>query len=285
MEVGTTSKATEKNVTLFEGISDQKTIHKTPTKEESELLWKILARGSLMKNKRSNLDKKWAMYQKQYESLYTPYADGRSSSNVALERAVVEQYVWEALKRPTEFIFTGWVGYEFQEQVLEKVWKDDWSKNKRGSAILENEYRTAIYGTSIIYLGYERTSRIITDFDKVGIDGKIKYKRKLLTESKVLLENVDIRNFWIDERATSIDNAIDCMMEVYMPYEDFLNLKLDKNYKTYKLDQVSATMSKDSGYGRPFQNEEEASDGSNQYVKITKYWNVKDDKYYEIAND
>jgi len=36
------------------------------------------------------------------------------------------------------------------------------------------------------------------------------------------MKNVDIRDFWIDDRATCMDDAIDCIYETYITYEEFL---------------------------------------------------------------
>jgi len=47
------------------------------------------------------------------------------------------------------------------------------------------------------------------------------------TNSDILVKNIDIRDFWIDDRAKSIDDAIDCIYETYIAYEDFLNMYLD----------------------------------------------------------
>jgi hypothetical protein len=60
-----------------------------------------------MANKRSRIDKYWKQFVKQYEALFIPYTDGRSSSNVPLERAIIELFVAEAIKRPTNFNITG----------------------------------------------------------------------------------------------------------------------------------------------------------------------------------
>jgi len=60
-----------------------------------------------MQIKRRHMDKYWKRFVKQYESIFVPYKDGRSSSNVPVERAIIELFVAEALKRPTEFNFDG----------------------------------------------------------------------------------------------------------------------------------------------------------------------------------
>ena len=123
-----------------------------------------------MEEKRGVVEKDWAMYIKQYEAMFTPYSDGRSSSNVPLERAIIELFVAEATKRPTRFNFNKVSGFEYQKMILEKVWKRNWSVNNHNSVILEDEYLTAIFGTGILYLPYVQKTRIISDFDGVDDD-------------------------------------------------------------------------------------------------------------------
>lgn len=117
----------------------------TPSSEETEKIGFIMERFNKMNSKRYVVDQRWATYQKQYEAMFTPYPDGRSSSNVPLERALIELFVAEAVKRQTKFRFKGGYGYEFQQKVLEKVWKCDWTDHKRENQIIDNEYITAIF--------------------------------------------------------------------------------------------------------------------------------------------
>jgi len=58
----------------------------------------------------------------------------------------------------------------------------------------------------------------------------------MITDCKIVTENVDIRDFWIDDRAKNINEAVDCIHEVYITYEEFLDMKLDKSYDTEKMD-------------------------------------------------
>jgi len=66
-----------------------------------------MKRKTAMRNKRRVIDKYWKTFVKQFEALFVPYSDGRASSNVPLERAIIELFVAEAIKRPTNFTFTG----------------------------------------------------------------------------------------------------------------------------------------------------------------------------------
>lgn len=284
MKVQDTSKNTQLAVDTIKDMENPIIKPKTQTKSEEEIIWFIKKRRSSMKIKRSIIDKQWKVFVKQFEALFVPYSDGRAASNVPLERAIIELFVAEAIKRPTNFNFNWAIWFDFQERILEKVWEIDWSINNRNNEILNNEYLTAIFWTSIIYTWFEKTFRVIEDFDWVNDDDwKIKFKRKLQTKCDILMKNIDIRDFWIDDRANSMDEAIDCIYETYITYEEFLWYKLDVNYDQSSLNGVTATESKDKD--RVFIFREEQWNSHSKYVKITKYWNTKLDRYYEVAND
>lgn len=117
----------------------------TPSNEEQEKVGFVQSRFDKMNSKRQVVDQRWSTYQKQYEAMFVPYPDGRSASNVPLERALIELFVAEAIKRQTKFRFKGGYGFDFQQKVLEKVWKCDWTQNKRENQIIDNEYITAIF--------------------------------------------------------------------------------------------------------------------------------------------
>lgn len=282
LKIENTSKDTNKNIANIEKLQNPEIKPVDNSEQDEKIIGFFKDRKKAMQTKRTNLDKRWATFMKQYEALFTPYKDNRSSSNVPLERAIIELFVAEAIKRPTNFDFTGSIWYEFQAKILEKVWKIDWKENDRNSMIFDNEFLTAIFWTSIIFTWYKTESRIIEDFDWVDDEWQIKFSRKLWTKSNIVTENVDIRNFWIDDRATKIENAIDCVYDEYITYEEFINYRHDKTYKN--LDNVWATVYKWSD-DRVYVTNEERWDWETKYVKISKYWNTQLDRYYEIAND
>ncbi len=284
MQVENTSKNTEIAQIAIKDIQAPQSKWYTSSKEDEALIWFIKARKTLMAQKRSPEEKKWKQYVKQYEALFVPYSDGRAASNVPLERSIIELFVAEAVKRPTTYSFSSCLWYEFQEQVFKRVWKNDWSINNRNSVILENEYLTAIFGTSIVFTWYNKSYRVFSDFDGVDDAGEIQFKRKLQTKSDIIIQNVDIRDFWVDDRANSIEDAVDCIYETYITYEEFLSYKLDKWYDKEKLNAIIPNSTKyDSDRAFVFQSE--TGDTGSKYVKITKYWNTKLDMYVEVAND
>ena len=282
MKVQNTSKNTELAVETIKDLQNLEAKSINNSKEDEEIIWFIQTRKTEMHKKRKYIDKMWKQYVKQFEALFVPYKDGRASSNVQLERAIIELFVAEAIKRPTDFNFESCFWYEYQARIFEKLWDYDWSRNNRNNEILDNEYLTAIFGTSILYTGYEKKYRVIEDFDWEDENGVIKFQRKLQTKSNILMENVDIRNFWVDDRATKMDDAVDCIYEIYITYEEFLQYSLDKWYDKTKLESIIPNQSKND---RPFLMLEERAEQDNKYIKITKYWNKTIDRYFEIAND
>lgn len=254
----------------------------SPTKEEEEKVSFVRKRFEQMDTKRSIIHKNWSTYQKQYEAIFRPYPDGRSASNVPLERAIIELFVAEAIKRPTRFNVKAVTGFEKQAKALDKVWKYDWEAEKRNNEIIDNEYITAIFGTGIIYTGYEMKSRIIEDFDDVADDGKITYAKKLQSKSNVFVRNFDIRHFWIDERAHTADEAVDCIAEEYLTEEEYYNLRFDKNFRNIASEKAQFLYHSDR---YSYVTKEERADGTARYVKLRHYWNQQLDKYMVVAND
>ncbi len=235
-----------------------------------------------MDDKRSVVAKAWPIYQQQYEAIFVPYSDGRSSSNVPLERSIIELYVAEAIKRPTKFNSKPICGYEKQAMVFDKTWKYDWEVNTRNNQIVDNEYITAIFGTGIVYTGFEMTHRVINDFEGVDKDGKVSFAKKLQSQANIILRNFDIREFWIDERAKCIEEAVDCIVEEYISEEQYYNLRFDPFY--HNIDTEKAVYIYDNDK-KTFLTKEDRANQNSKYVKLRHYWNAQLDKYMVICND
>lgn len=245
------SIATDKrNVPLTETVEPDKY---SPSAEEEEKVGFVRSRYNRMNDKRRVVDVMWPTFQKQFEALYAPYPDGRSSSNVPLERSIIELFVAESMKRPTKFNVKPVAGFEKQAKVLDRVWKYDWRVNKRNNEILDNEYITATFGTSVIYTGFEQCSRIIEDFDDVNDDGTFRFDRKMETKAKIILENFDIRNFWIDERAHKVEEAVDCIAIQYITQQEYENLKYNSLYKNIGAETASYLYQGDEYIYRTFE--------------------------------
>lgn len=252
-----------------------------PSKDEKTKIEYVLRRFSDMESARTIVDKDWDIYQTMIDAVFTPYPDGRSSSTVPLASAMIELYVAEALKIPTDFQFRS----ETSEQAtnakaLEYVWKYDWRTKKRKKVMSDEEYICAGFGTSIKYTGYE--SAIVTqhDFD-VSEDLKPVWTKKEIKDEWIVVENVDIRDFYIDNTAKNeIEDAGDCIWIEWISYDKFQELAGNIFYKN--IDKVAPRNW--SMEDKPFTtNEEDTKTG--EYVKRVKYYSVDKDAYIELAND
>ena len=179
-----------------------------------------------MRSKRSIIDRNWKLYQQQYESLFIPYSDGRSRSNVPIELAQIEGYASECIKRKsTVTVRENDAKYQYNAQIFEKVWDYDMSVNHRYDELWENETITATFGTSVMYTGHEIKTNVIHDFDGCDSDGNITFTKKMQTIQNIIFRNIDIRYFFIDDRAHSTDDAEDCIYFEYIPRNMFESFK------------------------------------------------------------
>lgn len=95
------------------------------------------------------------------------------------------------------------------------------------------------------------------------------------------MRNVDIRDFYIDDSAkNSIDDATDCILIQWIPYERFQNFKNSPVYKN--IDKVAPRQYSTENHS--FVNDEEMSK-TGSFVKLTHYWNIEKDAYMVIANN
>lgn len=112
--------------------------------------------------------------------------------------AAVEMYVADATKIATEYTFRADVPeFATQAKAREAVWKYDWRKNKRKIPITKSEYVAATFGDAVLYCGTETTS--YTQEDPIVSDsGTIKWEKKTVQEDNIILSNVDINKFRLD---------------------------------------------------------------------------------------
>ena len=233
-----------------------------------------------MQQGRSVVDKDWAIYQKMLEAIYRPYEDGRSSSTVPLAQAIMELFIADCLKIPTEYKFR-WetTKYNTQAKALEYVWKYDYRRHNRKAEFRKDDYVCAAFGTSVIYTGFESFYKTQKDFN-IGDNLEVKFEDKTFKKENIVVKSVDIRNFYIDDSAIdNIEQAVDCVYTEQIAYEKFLNFKKNPLYKN--IDKV-----KPQEYTLEYQpyNTQEQTTKKGNFVRIVRYWNVERDMYCEVAN-
>ena len=252
----------------------------SPTKSEETKIGFIMSRFESMKTARTAVDRYWDKYQEMIEAEFEPYPDERSSSVVPLASSLIELFVADALKLQTEFKFK-WETSEYstQAKALEYVWKYDFRKNNRKKEFVKNEYITAWFWTSVIYTWYESykvTQKDIVIQDDMTIDEE----KVTLTEKKIIVKNIDIRDFYIDDQVENdFDEASDCILRQWISYEKFNECTNSPIYKN--TDKVAPKQY--SKEDRPFSTREEDVKQW-AYVELMHYWNVDKDAYMVLAN-
>lgn len=202
-----------------------------PSADESILKSYFEKRFSAMRTFRTGVDTQRPYYQTMIDAVLKPYGDERSSSNVPLATALIELYVADAIKIPTEYNFRS----ENEEtavaaKTLEHTWKYDWRTKKRQKQFTKSEYTAAGFGTSVIYTGYEKCTRTQKD-PIIDDDGNITWKKEEYEESNIIVKDIDINNFWMDNQAIDgIDDSVDCIYRQWISYDRFQMFKTNSIY-------------------------------------------------------
>lgn len=251
-----------------------------PTEIEEKMASFINTRFSAMQQARASIDNDWDIYQTMIDAVLKPYGDDRSKSTVPLASAMIELYVAEALKIPTEFIFKGETAdYSTQAKALEYVRKYDRRKQNRKNEIVENEYTTAAFWHSVIFTGFNACTYTQYDFE-MDDNFKTVWTEKKLKDEKILLENIDPRLFYLDNQCVrGIDDANDCILREWMWYEQFKEYENNDLYKNIKYVAPKGYTTERLVY-----TVQEERNRTGDFVEIRKYWNVAKDMYIEMAN-
>lgn len=233
-----------------------------------------------MQAARTIVDRNWDIYQTMIEAVREPYPDERSSSEVPLASALIELFVADALKLQTEYNFK-WDTSEHTTaaKAVEYGWKYDWTKKNRKKEFVRNEYVTAGFGTSIIYTGFEAYK--ITQKDPImGEDMTMTWKERTFDEQEIIVKNIDLRQFWIDDQAIDdIEQANDCFYRQWMWYDKFQEYANNPVYSNIEYVQPRPY----SMEYKTFRTQEEATK-QGDFVLLEHYWNLAKDAYIVRAN-
>ena len=240
----------------------------------------ILTRFEDMFQKRSKIDQNWWTYQKQFESIWVPYSNWKAKSNIPLEYTVIENVISELRKKPADIkISTEVPEQKKQAKVMQKVWEYDYNVNNREKEMLKDDYICACFWTSILFDDLESSSRILSDI-VFSENWEITTKKMMERKIKLITKSIDIRDFWVDDRVNSFDEALDCVYRIYMPYDKFKTLKNNPNFNKEAVEWVSPTQQ--TNQYMTFIRKEETFLKDN--VEILMYFNKEADRQILIAN-
>lgn len=256
-----------------------------PTKEEQEKVWQIKDRLNAMESERNKVDKDWNTYQTMIDAIYQPYPDERSSSSVPLASSLIELYVAEAKKLTTQYKFKSEVSdYSTQAKALEYVWKYDYRKNNRKKEFNKWEYIAAWFGTQIMYVWHEVNTH--KQYDPIIDDNNMvqSYEEKIIKQSKIIVKNIDIRDFYIDNHVKDdIEEASDCILRQWISYAKFKNFKNKEDGGIFINSQYVSPKNYSNEWKKFHTEEEKWKEWD--YVELLHYWNVDEDCYKVLAND
>ena len=106
------------------------------------------------------------------------------------------------------------------------------------------------------------------------------WKETVFNKEEIIVKNVDIRDYYIDNTATCIDDASDCIYDQWIGYDKIDNFKNSPLYKN--VDKITPINYSNENHTFSTQ-EEKVKIGD--YIKLRHYWNVEKDVYMVIAND
>ena len=108
----------------------------------------------------------------------------------------------------------------------------------------------------------------------------ITWEAKTITKESILVQNIDIRDFYIDNQTiNSIDDASDCILRQWVSYEKFQNYATNPLYKNTE----KVAPKQYSQEFHTFVTEEEAVK-QGDFVELMHYRNVEKDVYMILAN-
>jgi hypothetical protein len=134
------------------------------SEEDRKVISHVVQRFDRMRSARVALDRLWQTYMLQYEAQFIPYADGRSRSNVPLERAVIELFVSKSISRRSKEELRG-IGDTDQGKVeiMRRV-KDHVDRlSNVEDELLMSDYTSAEFGTCASLTAYSEDARVIED--------------------------------------------------------------------------------------------------------------------------
>jgi len=212
-----------------------------PTTEETKLLTHISEREQSMEMAVKDYLEEWKEYNDLFENMVTEDDDGIVNVNFPTEFSVIETRMSKEYQSlPAARILPVEEGDHYKAKLYdeliynaESVGNWDWERFKLilakhilGTSIQKNTIRREV-----------RTKKIPIGVDKET--GKIEYQEKdVLKFDDIYKKYVDLRYFRIDDKATSMEDARDCIEYMPMSMDEF---EQDYSGKLYKnVDKVRA---------------------------------------------
>ncbi|OPX88983.1 MAG: hypothetical protein A4E53_01716 [Pelotomaculum sp. PtaB.Bin104] len=278
-----------KDLILYEQLP---TASASMTEAEKARVEQVRTRFYFMANAKSNLEAKWRSIKQLYEIYEAKITQGEQWNEpfrfAELFGSCQRKYS-DLIKNLPEVKIraTKNSSQNFaiaQQATIEHTERTTNSTREKSRAIWDS----ILYGTGILFEGFTKLERKITDIDpKTGeLTGK---ERLACLYAGLVSERIDPRDFFIDETATvffdetGITGARDCIRRRIYPYSTFR-----ERFKDYKhVEEIVPVVwgSDVMGWSKvPYEKESQENKTIQQYVTVLEYWNVEADAICLIAN-
>lgn len=272
------------------------------SKAHSDLVVELREKFIDAKNAKADIEKEMAEAREEYENIIQASTDGLANINNPILFSVVQTKVAEELSSMPQIQFSP----QRQEDVpaVEQIKSAYYFSTTRGEFNF-NVYKCFVskdmLGTGIAAEEYSYKKRIVRDLvpDKKGgfkrdDKGELLVKeRQIIDEDDLVLRYVDVRRFFPDPEATSMEEAAWCFETEEVDFDAFLMYASHNDiYIKENLDLVRSD--KNYNYRYPFGlthlNKEEKQKGAGTMasksgrVLLVKYFNKIHDRYVIIAN-
>jgi len=232
MSITDNSLATTSNPLDMDELEISTPDYYEPTENDEKKVKRIIRRKTEMALRRRQYEPEWELADKGWKSYWRGDPNGKATMNAPIEFSFVNTYLAETRKRPviTDAESIG-IGNTVSTKIIKKIIDFDRKSEERDIKFSEDDFIVARDGTSIMFVDYQINRRVINDVEIDDDTGKLKNNKQMEIKKGIIMENVDLRDFYVDERANSIEEAVDCMLIRYMPAEEFLQLQNDPSYK------------------------------------------------------
>lgn len=248
---------------------------KMSEKDEEKKIY-VMDRFSAMDDDRTDYEDGWKRDELQVQADIPVRDDGKASVNIPIEQNIIEQKIGEKDK-PVSYIIepNGAADINLLEPI--KYTMDYFIKKERVYEIVnEWKYEKGTYGTGILFSGVWSEVRRYSDTETEGGFYDASFKDSVELIWHIGLKNIDIWDFWMDEKALKIEDAMDCIIRENISIED-LRLRFGNESSFKYIYSVGTSPEEQEGL-----NDKDKQTDRN--VELLHYYNKNTGSYAVIAN-
>lgn len=269
------------------------------SKRNDELSRFIGDRMQQMKLHRNEWDQSWDTYDRLYQSIPSsePPEDWQANIFVPMTMSTVLAILAEITARRTRWrLLPNSPEDEQKVDTIMAITEYTMDKGNWDHESFKRDLDKLIYGTSIWKEIYREDRRVIRTRKFVNEDGE--KKEKIITEdirefNDVYGKHIPIRHFYLDDQATEIRNARDCLERSIMDIRDFKTRysKYTNSKKVKEWGFIKPTISEAEIQSIPAGGDVEIEGDYNpmteikdNQVEVIEYWNKPEDRRVIMAN-